>query len=166
MSWIDSGAGGADVKIRRSYYLRGLSADTGDQTYRINDQLPNNMVFRVSAQAALSGTITNTVVSTQLIELRIYNAFTNERVYDSSQQSSFLVMGWFIPVNGSGANATGAGSYLWTPAPPVESRSMGTGRWRIQFYDISTDATISSAQFAAFAIGVDVRSGGVPSYPN
>jgi hypothetical protein len=177
MSWIDAAHGGADAKVRRCFYLRGVAVggagnrlpEGADITVRLNDQLPQNYVLRVQGAGCMGGvaglTAATAMPSTYLVEARLYGAFTTERIYESQNEGGYIVLGWFTAIAGAG-DTNGGGAWLWQQAPPVEARSTGNGMWRLRLFNHGTNATLLPAAFSAYSFAIDVRAGGPVSYPN
>lgn len=157
-----------DQLIQRTYYLRGT---TGDVTFYIQDQLPTNITLRVDSACAfvtprtVSGTITGA------IEVRLYGAFSTERIYDAVISSAsgtsptvggYIILGYF---NKDFASSGSGDSCSFTKNPPIVSRAM-SGPWRVQFYDIATGTTLVAAKIETWGVTLAVRAGGEEAYVN
>lgn len=171
MSFTANANGGALQEIRRTYYFRS-SSGANDVTFYINDQLPTDRVFRiegtfVTVTPRTGGTITAS------FEIRLYGAFSTERIYDavstagtgtSPLMGGYILLGYIVKGVPSGSIGDGA---TYIPAPPTEARGMmGTGAWRVVIYDPSTGTLASAAKFTSWGLTVDVRSGGPVSFVN
>lgn len=172
MSYVDAARGGTDLKVRKTYYYRVTGTVPNVMTVNIKDQLPQSVVMRVSAAAALAG-VTVSLNSSTMLELRLYDAFTCENIYDSSQfapgtnavSGGYVILGYFTVIMGAGAST--AGQYVFMPCAPVVSRSTGNGQWRVVLYNVATGAPVAAGLTGnAFSMAVDVRAGGSILYAN
>lgn len=161
MSYVSPAAGGAQVPVRRVYYLRGVGTDV-DKTFYVNDQfpgtLPSEYLLQVSAMGGASTVLAAAGQMPGVCEVRLYGAFTSERVFDMSSASpvgNYLILGYLTASGAPSGNGTGVSFY---PAAPVECRAMN-GAWRIQLYNVVTGATYATTVFNGWTFAVDVRAG-------
>ena len=172
MSFVDAARGGNELKLRKTYYYRVSETVPNVMSIRIRDQLPQGIVMRVSAASAMAG-LASTLTSATMIEVRLYDAFTTENIYDSSQfstpgsttQGPYVILGYYTAIMGAGAAA--AGQYVFSPCAPVVSRSTGNGVWKIVLYDVATGApALAEVLGPGFSVALDVRAGGPIVYAN
>lgn len=166
MSYTAAGAGElANEPVRRVYYLHTTSSD---ETFYVNDQVPDRAPMRVQAAAAMGVTNTTTLINAveRILELRLYNAFSAERCYSNVAESgSFIILGHFTAQTSAAANIA---SYNFVPTQPIECRVMGGGPWRVVVWNpVSTPAAPASViTIASVSIALDVRRGGKLEYVN
>lgn len=168
MSWVDQQQGQlADDPVRRVFYFR---TTLGNQSFYLTDQVPQQIVLRVSAVASFSSSSTLTVAIvnagtvSRVLELRMYDAFSTERTWNSKNETPYILLGYFFQ-NSMNNTTTVIVPFSFTPAPAVETFSMSP-RWNFVLYDPGTGTSVPDGYIQSVSIAVDVRRGGKIIYTN
>lgn len=157
MSYPATAAWRSDARETTTYVMRG-SGGGGDSywEYPVAEQFPADVLYRVRCSFAANAN--NSITSTGLVELRLYNAVSTERIYDATVGGApgYYVCGWLR----SARNTNTLGGCDFTPSPTLFCRTMNSGVWRLVFYDLSTSAVMTSTTITNFVLVLQARVGG------